>query len=268
MQEHQQPTLVMIFFFIATMCATTSSFISLGGLSPITTPILFRMNYGSSYLLNLVQLNRFSQNYFLPHPFYHQFFFHPRTYPTHLATKLPQSPMLPTYPTHPSYLSFHFFKSFSFFSTMATTITTTTKSSTIFVIVATSCSLLKVMYQGEGVRIVMGWRHNVVLLKIVIGWRCEMKVCLLSLCLCLGYCKSICYSMHSREDVFGCFSISCRRRLLSYCICYLGHSFLVLFFQEDDNEPNCHLLVVMFTNDDVKPTMCLHLLSWFYKNQQ
>lgn len=78
-----------------------------------------------------------------------------------------------------------------------------------------------------------------------------MKVCLLSLCLCLGYCRSICYSMHSKEDVFGCFSISCRRQL----ICCLGHLFLVLLFQEDDNEPNCHLPVYMSTKDDAKPTM-------------
>lgn len=105
----------------------------------------------------------------------------------------------------------------------------------------------------------MGWRHNVVLSNVVTGWRCEMKVCLLFLCLCLGYCKSICYFMHSREDVFGCFSISCRRQLLSYCICRLRHSFLVLLFQEDDNEPNCHLLVDMFAKDDTKPITLVYI---------
>jgi hypothetical protein len=109
MHKHQQQTLVMT-FFIVTMHATASSFISLSDLSPITAPIFFRMNYGSSHLLNLVQLERFSETYFVPHPFNHQFIFHPCTYPTHLATELPHSPMLPTYPTHPSNLSFHFFK--------------------------------------------------------------------------------------------------------------------------------------------------------------
>ncbi len=145
MHKHQQPTLVMIFFFIATMCVIASSFISLSDLSLIIAPILFRMNYGSSHLLNLMQSERFSQTFFFCHPFNHQFLFHPRTYPTRLATELPHSPTLPTYPTHPSYLFFHFFKSFSFFSTMATTITTTTKSSTIIITIATSCGLLKVM---------------------------------------------------------------------------------------------------------------------------
>ncbi len=110
MHEHQQPTLVMIFFFIATMHATTSSFISLSDLSPITAPILFWMNYGLSHLLNLLQSERFSQTCFLPQPFNHQFLFHPCTYPTHLATKLPHSPTLPNYPTHPSNLTFPFFQ--------------------------------------------------------------------------------------------------------------------------------------------------------------
>ncbi len=93
-----------------------------------------------------------------------------------------------------------------------------------------------------------------------------MKVCLLSLCLCLGYCRSICYSMHFREDVFGCFSISLRRKLLSYCICCLGHLFVVLIFQEDDNELNCHLLVDMSTKDDVKPTM--HVFIFFFGSKK
>ncbi len=69
---------------------------------------------------------------------------------------------------------------------------------------------------------------------------------------------SICFSMHSREDVFGC-SISCRRQLLSYCICCLGHSFVVFLFQEDDNEPNCHLLVDISAQDDAKPTMLVFI---------
>jgi hypothetical protein len=39
-------------------------------------------------------------------------------------------------------------------------------------------------------------------------------------------------------------------------------AFVVLIFQEDDNEPNCHLLVDMSTKDDMKPIM--HVFIFFF----
>jgi hypothetical protein len=39
-------------------------------------------------------------------------------------------------------------------------------------------------------------------------------------------------------------------------------AFVVLIFQEDDNEPNCHLLVDMSIEDDMKPTM--HVFIFFF----
>jgi hypothetical protein len=36
-------------------------------------------------------------------------------------------------------------------------------------------------------------------------------------------------------------------------------AFVVFLFQEDDNDPNCPLLVEMFVEDDAKPTMLVFI---------
>ncbi len=235
------------------MHATTSSFTSLSDLSPIIAPILFWMNYGLSHLLNLLQSERFSQTCFLPHPVNHQFLFHPCTYPTHLATELPHSPTLPNYPTHPSNLTFHFFQ----------------KKFFLFCHGHHHYHNNKELYHRRHcchklwaiVGNVTRWRcedshgvskrYNVVLSKIVMRWRCEMKVCLLSLCLCLGYC--------------GPFAFLCilEKMFLVVLFHVQGNffpiAFVVFLFQEDDNDPNCPLLVEMFVEDDAKPTMLVFI---------
>jgi hypothetical protein len=76
--------------------------ISLSDPAPMTAPVPVPMNEGSSHLLDLVQSERFGSPrpppkhfFFLP-LYLSGFFFHPHTYPVHLATHL--------HP-HPSYIS-------------------------------------------------------------------------------------------------------------------------------------------------------------------